>query len=170
MVEFSKEDCDNIIALTSVLEGTYRDVNLKNIDRPREKISYTFFNITRKSTTNWIFDRISDYIVAELGLEILKPFEVIHLHKYDVGNEFERHRDIYYPNQVLNIGVCLNDDYVGGDFILYGPKEILPKKTGTIYSFKNTREHEITKIESGNRYSLIIFLNKDNVKTQVNLI
>jgi hypothetical protein len=64
----------------------------------------------------------------------------------------------------------LNDDYVGGDFILYGPKEILPKKAGVIYSFKNTREHEITKIESGNRYSLIIFLNKDNVETKINLI
>jgi hypothetical protein len=137
MVEFSKEDCEKIIGLTSELKGTYRDVNLTNIDRPRDKISYTFYNITRNKNVNWIF---------------------------------EKHRDIYYPNQVLNIGVCLNDDYVGGDFILYGPKEILPKKAGVIYSFKNTREHEITKIESGNRYSLIIFLNKDNVETKINLI
>ena len=170
MVEFSKEDCEKIIGLTSELKGTYRDVNLTNIDRPRDKISYTFYNITRNKNVNRIFDRITDYIVHDLGLEVMKPFEVIHLHKYDVGNEFEKHRDIYYPNQVLNIGVCLNDGYVGGDFILYGPKEILPKKAGVIYSFKNTREHEITKIESGNRYSLIIFLNKDNVETKINLI
>jgi hypothetical protein len=53
---------------------------------------------------------------------------------------------------------------------LYGPKQVIPKKAGTIYSFKNTREHEVTKIESGIRYSLIIFLYKENIKSSVSLI
>jgi predicted 2-oxoglutarate/Fe(II)-dependent dioxygenase YbiX len=70
----------------------------------------------------------------------------------------------------LNVGVCLNDDYEGGHFIMYGPKQVIPKKAGTIYSFKNTREHEVTKIESGIRYSLIIFLYKENIKRCVSLI
>jgi predicted 2-oxoglutarate/Fe(II)-dependent dioxygenase YbiX len=118
----------------------------------------------------WIFDKITEYLLVDQNVEITKPFEVIHLHKYLSGNEFERHSDIYYPNQTLNVGVCLNDDYEGGDFILYGPKEIIPKKAGTIYSFRNTREHEVTKIESGIRYSLIIFLYKENIKSIISLI
>jgi hypothetical protein len=118
----------------------------------------------------WIFDKITEYLLVDQNIEIIKPFDIIHLHKYEAGNEFERHRDIYYPNQTLNVGVCLNDDYVGGDFILYGPEEVIPKVKGTIYSFKNTREHEVKKIESGLRYSLIIFLFKDNVRLKNNLI
>jgi hypothetical protein len=57
-----------------------------------------------------------------------------------------------------------------GDLILYGPKLVIPKKAGTIYSFKNTREHEVTKIESGIRYALIMFLFKENIKEQISLI
>ena len=125
---------------------------------------------TPDQNNQWIFDKITEYLLIDQNIEITKPFEVIHLHKYIAGNEFERHSDIYYPNQTLNVGVCLNDDYVGGDFILHEPKQIIPKKTGTIYSFKNTREHEVTKIESGVRYSLIIFLYKENIKRGISLI
>lgn len=170
MISFSKEECEKIISLTQEIEGTHRDGNSKNVERPRDKISYTYYNIFRNENVAWIFDRITDYLCIDKKIEIIKPFEVIHLHEYFEGNEFERHRDIYYPNQVLNVGVCLNDDYIGGDFILYGPEEILPKKSGYIYSFKNTREHEVTKIKSGIRYSLIIFLNNENVQTKISLI
>lgn len=170
MISFSKEECNRIINLTQEIEGTPRDGNSTNVERPRDKISYTYYNILRNENVAWIFDKITDYLFFDKNVKVIKPFEVIHLHEYMEGNEFERHRDIYYPNQVLNIGVCLNDDYVGGDFILYGPEEILPKKTGYIYSFKNTREHEVTKIKSGRRYSLIIFLNNENVETKINLI
>ena len=170
MVCFSKEECNKIINLTLEIKGNYRDVNSKNVERPREKISYTYYNIYRNESVKWVFDKITEYLLVEQNVEITKPFEVIHLHKYVAGNEFERHSDIYYPNQKLNVGVCLNDDYEGGDFILYGPKEIIPKKAGTIYSFRNTREHEVTKIESGIRYALIMFLFKENIKEQISLI
>jgi hypothetical protein len=170
MVCFSKEECDKIINLTLEIEGTHRDVNSKTVERPREKISYTYYNIYRNEPVKWIFDKITEYLLVDQNVEITKPFEVIHLHKYLSGNEFERHSDIYYPNQTLNVGVCLNDDYEGGDFILYGPKQVIPKKAGTIYSFKNTREHEVTKIKSGIRYSLIIFLYEENIKRCVSLI
>lgn len=170
MVCFSKEECERIIDLTHQIEGISRDVDSKNVERPREKISYTYYNIYKNKNVNWIFDKIMDYLILDNNFEVLKPFDVIHLHKYDTGNQFERHNDIYYPNQTLNVGVCLNDDYVGGDFVLYSPTQTIPKVAGTIYSFKNTREHEVKKIESGIRYSLIIFLYKDNLKSKVTLI
>jgi hypothetical protein len=152
------------------LEGTDRDVNSKNVERPRENISYTYYNIYKNEKVKWIFDRIEEYLLIDNDIKINKPFDVIHLHKYLEGNEFERHKDVYYPKQVLNVGVCLNDDYDGGDFILYNPTIIIPKKQGLIYSFKNTTEHEVKEITSGIRYSLILFLFKDNVRLKNNLI
>lgn len=167
---FSKDECERIINLTQQIKGTHRDGSSTNVKRPRDKISYTYYNIFRNENVDWIFDKITDYLVLSNDIKVIKPFDIIHLHKYEEGNSFERHRDIYYPNQILNIGVCLNDDYVGGDFILYGPTQIIPKVAGTIYLFKNTREHEVKKIESGIRYSLIIFLYKDNIASKPTLI
>jgi hypothetical protein len=170
MIQFTKEECNNIIDLCLELEGTDRDVNSKNIERPRENISYTYYNIYKNEKVEWIFNRITDYLIYEKNIEVVKPFDVIHLHKYLTGNKFERHSDIYYPNQVLNVGVCLNDDYEGGEFILYNPTQSIPKKQGLIYSFKNTTEHEVTEITKGIRYSLILFLFKDNIRVKNNLI
>lgn len=170
MIKFTKEECTSIINLSLELDGIKRDVNSKNVERPRENISYTYYNIYKNKKVEWIFNKITDYLTHEKNIEVVNPFDVIHLHKYLSGNKFERHRDIYYPNQLLNVGVCLNDDYDGGDFILYNPTIIIPKKQGLIYSFKNTTEHEVKEITSGIRYSLILFLFKDNVRLKNNLI
>jgi predicted 2-oxoglutarate/Fe(II)-dependent dioxygenase YbiX len=63
-----------------------------------------------------------------------------------------------YKNQYFNIGVCLNEDYVGGDFVLYEPEyTILPKKTGEIYTFKHSYDHEVLEVTEGHRWSLIGF-------------
>ena len=164
MISFTKEECKKIIKMSDVLEGVYRDGINANVARPRETISYTYYNIYSNLVTQWIFDRLYQYLDVEKNLKINNPLDVIHLHKYNEGNLFEKHRDIYYPNQVLNIGVCLNDDYEGGEFMLFDPIENLPKQEGYIYSFKNTRYHEVTELTKGIRYSLIAFLYKDNLK------
>jgi hypothetical protein len=169
MIKFTKEECTSIINLSLELEGIKRDVNSKNVERPRENITYTYYNIYKNKKVEWIFKRIEEYLLIEKDIKIDKPFEVLHLHKYLEGNEFEKHKDVYYPKQVLNVGVCLNDDYDGGDFILYDPKIVVPKIPGLIYSFKNTTEHEVTKIEKGIRYSIILFLYNYNIKSN-NLI
>ena len=171
MISFTKEECKKIIKMSDVLEGVYRDGINANVARPRKNISYTYYNIYSNLDTQWIFDRLYQYLDVEKNLKINNPLNVIHLHKYNKGNLFEKHRDIYYPNQVLNVGVCLNDNYEGGEFILFNPTEILPKKEGHIYSFKNTRYHEVTELTKGIRCSLIAFLYKDNLKNNItNLI
>ena len=110
MISFSKEECGRIINLTQEIEGTHRDANSTHVERPREKITYTYYNIFRNENVDWIFDKITQFLLLDENVEIVKPFEVIHLHKYEAGNQFERHNDVYYPNQKLNVGVCLNDD------------------------------------------------------------
>ena len=170
MISFTQNECKKIIKMSDVLEGQYRDGLNANVERPSKTISYTYYNIYSNLDTQWIFDRLYQYLDVEKNLKINNPLDVIHLHKYNEGNLFQKHRDVYYPNQVLNVGVCLNDDYDGGDFILYNPTQLIPKKEGFIYSFKNTTEHEVKEITKGIRYSLILFLFKDNIKLKNNLI
>ena len=164
MISFTKEECKKIIKLSDILDGVIRDGLNANVERPSETISYTYYNVYSNLNTQWIFDRLYEYLDVEKNLKINNPLDVIHLHKYNEGNLFQKHRDIYYPNQVLDVGVCLNDDYEGVEFILFNPTETLPKKEGYIYSFKNTQYHEVTEIKKGTRYSLIAFLYKDNLK------
>ena len=61
------------------------------------------------------------------------------------------------------MGVCLNDNYDGGEFVLYNPEEQLPKETGNIYTFPSVRLHEVKKIIKGERWSIIGFLHIDNL-------
>jgi hypothetical protein len=163
MIRFTEQECDDIISLSNTLKETIRDGENADVDRPRKNISYSFYTIERNSETQWIFDRLTDYLEKVDNIKVIKDLDVLHLHKYNEGNEFIKHRDVYYPDQARNIGICLNDNYEGGDFIVYEPKEILPKQKGSIYSFKNTRLHEVTKITKGVRWAIIGFLLYENL-------
>jgi len=151
VISFSELECNNIINLSNELTSTRRD------ESPRG-IKYTFYSIGRNDNTNWIFDRLDSYLTETLEIKVVKQLDAIHLFDYEEGDLFSRHRDIYYENQIHNIGVCLNDDYEGGDFVLHEPTyTILPKKAGSIYTFKHSLEHEVLPVTKGHRWSLIGF-------------
>lgn len=150
MISFTKEECNLIINLSKTLSKVERD------ESPRP-ISYDFYSIGWNGDTRWIFDRMDSYFTESTGIKVVKQLDAVHLFDYSVGDKFGKHRDIYYPGQVWNIGVCLNDDYEGGDFVLYNPNKILPKVQGEIYTFECKREHEVLEITKGNRWSLIGF-------------
>lgn len=151
MISFTKEECDSIINLSTKLESTRRD------ETPR-KIKYTFYSIGLNDNTKWIFDRLDSYFTETLGIDVIKQLDAVHLFDYQEGDYFVRHRDIYYENQIYNIGVCLNEDYEGGEFVLHEPTyKVLPKKTGEIYTFKHSLEHEVLSVTKGHRWSLIGF-------------
>jgi hypothetical protein len=160
---FSKEECDHIITLSKELNEIkpygYKD----NVNNENLKISYSVWPIDRGNTTQWIFNKIHTYFENETGLKIKKELDVLFIHKYIEGQQFEKHTDVYYKTQIYNIGLCLNDNYDGGEFVLYNPELILPKKQGSIYTFLSNRMHEVKKIRKGERWSIIGFLHIDNL-------
>lgn len=154
---FTKEECNKIIELKDKLSEVYRD----DSDRG---ISYTFWSIGNSDPYRWIFDRFDKFLEYENpGLKVINQIDAIHLFRYTKGNSFTRHKDIYYSNQAYNVGVNLTDDYSGGDFILYNPDLTLEKVAGKMYQFYHTREHEVTEIISGERWSLIGFYFYSNI-------
>ena len=150
MIKFSTDECKTIRDYSNTIERTPREDDGRGI-------SYDFYSIGYNENTSWIFERLNKFFTFSTGIKVVENLDAIHLFKYNVGNEFSRHKDIYYPGQVWNIGACMNDEYEGGDFVLYNPLEVLRKKTGAIYTFRNNREHEVKQILSGNRWSIIGF-------------
>lgn len=158
---FSKNECESIINLSKYL----RQINPYgyNIDNKKSNISYSVWVIERNNQTQWIFNKIHTYFEKETGLKIKKELDKIFIHKYTKGQRFTKHADTGYKTQIHNIGVCLNDNYEGGEFILYNPEFFLPKKSGEIYTFPSARMHEVKEILNGERWSIIGFLHINNL-------
>ncbi len=61
-----------------------------------------------------------------------------------------------------------SDEYVGGDLIV--GKDIQSKEQGTLSIINPTTPHEVTKIISGERLSLVLFLTGDNLDLKKTII
>lgn len=156
---FTKEECEMIIAYSNINEKVYSDTLFKNTN----DISYYYVNIHKDESSKWIFDKIVSFIESTTNIKVTNQIEQVHLHYYDKLNKFGKHTDDNVPDQVFAVGICLNDNYENGEFILYQPKFIIPKKVGTTYLFTTYREHEVTEITNGERWSLIAFFKRENV-------
>ena len=112
-------------------------------------------------------DRLKLYLDEFYPDNIMNLHPQLYLHRYPAGCRFELHNDsTTHPDQLVNIGVCLNREYRGGDFIFYNPEEVLPKVPGTIYHLESYREHEVLRIEEGERWSIITFLKANDLGIQ----
>ena len=163
MIKFSQEECESIINLSKILEENHSSVIFKN---NKKTFDYFYYTLDRNKDTQWIFDRFKLYLDEYYPNNFLDKHPQLYLHRYPAGCRFERHNDsTTHPDQLVNIGACLNNEYKGGDFIFYSPDEVLPKIPGTIYHMDSKREHEVLEIEEGERWSLITFLKQLDLGT-----
>jgi hypothetical protein len=157
---FSKEECELIINLLKINQKDWRmgDRNYKS-----QPINYSL-------ETNWLFDKLKDFVERETNIEIRTIKKTIHFHKFTKGDWFGKHNDVR-DNRLYAVGVLLNNDFEGGDFKLYNPNEIiLDKVIGNTYLFDVRIDHEITPILEGERYSLLWFLQNEHTKTPTNTL
>jgi PKHD-type hydroxylase len=94
--------------------------------------------------------------------------------KYNVGDYYNKHIDMAgtadmkagFPSRKISLIVPLSNDYEGGDTLFHKEAEpILMKKeynTGTF--FPSYVLHEVTPIEKGTRYSLVVWALGDPFK------
>lgn len=155
---FTKEECNSIISYNS------KDItNWKMEDR-----KYDSQPINYSLETNWLFEKFKNFFEKETGLTVSKLKETIHFHKFIKGDWFGRHNDVR-ERRLYAVGLLLNDEFDGGDFILYNPDElILNKIVGNTYIFDVRISHEIRPILNGERYSLLWFLNDEHIKIETN--
>jgi hypothetical protein len=161
---FSKGECDYIINLSNSLDKINPFGKSDHMSKNKTfKVKYDVWPINRNEKTQWIFDKIQTYFINKTNIKIKKELDKIYIHKYIEGQQFGKHADTYYKTQIHNVGVCLNNDYDGGEFVLYNPEEQLPKESGVIYTFPSVRLHEVKEILKGERWSIIGFLHTDNL-------
>lgn len=126
--------------------------------------SYEFAILTNNEMN--ITTKLLNWFEIESG-EKLKSYNYnLTIHKYNVGDYFDKHIDAVernYKNRAYVVGFNINNEYDGGDYILYNPNQIIDKTPGVPYFFKSNRLHEITKIANGIRKSALIFINHEDL-------
>jgi hypothetical protein len=156
-VLFTKEECESII--------TYNNSNITNWEMVDRK--YDSQPINYSNETSWLFDKLKLFFETESNVQIKTIKDKIHFHKFIKGDWFGKHND-ERNRRLYAVGVLLNDDFIGGDFLLYNPLEQkLNKKIGNTYLFDVRIEHEITPITNGERYSLLWFLGSEHIKINI---
>jgi predicted 2-oxoglutarate/Fe(II)-dependent dioxygenase YbiX len=115
---------------------------------------------------------INQYVTVEfsqfyekfLWFDDWRGYTNIKFHKYDVNTDMKLHcdhiRDIFDGNRkgvpILTIVGLLNDDFEGGDFLLW-EKEKIDLKQGSVLIFPSNfmYPHQVTSIIRGCRYSFV---------------
>jgi len=154
---FSEDELEFLCNYDS--EEFYRD----SVDR-----KYKF----RVLSDSYYVEKLLKWFEKESGEKLKNYNYELIIHTFDVGDFFSKHVDainIHNKNRAYVVGIFLNEDYSGGDYILYSPDEVLPKLRGITYYFKSDRIHEITKVEKGIRKSALIFIYHEDLE-KYNLI
>lgn len=111
-------------------------------------------------------DKLLDWGETQLGFQIKRDGCNLILHKFFEGDYFDKHRDnVKRENNFRTyvLGFNLNDDYDGGEYIVYSDKEkILDKRPGVPYIMKSDQLHEVKPVVKGIRKSALIFLLEKN--------
>lgn len=139
------------------------------------KKSDSITNVTNNRNLEFyhIFD-YSDFKFLEKKLNkiniINKP--VFNINKYKKGYYFLPHVDRGGQNdpnkeriKTIIINLSKNTDYSGGDLYVNG--DVVNTNQGFAISFNSSTIHEVTEITKGVRYSIVIWLKKNNIKTSV---
>ena len=133
----------------------------------RDTRSYTSSYLTKSNTTT---RRLIAWATNIIGKEINEEAISLILHRFEVGDNFPRHRDDFVANQGLReyvVGMNLSNKYTGGEYKVYTENHktvTLDTTPGIPYIMRADVEHEILPIESGVRESCLIFLYEHNFK------
>lgn len=150
----------------------YNDTELKFLNSFWENIDYR--NLSDRSyefaimmnNEMGITTKLLDWFEIKTGEKLTHKEHNLIIHKYNIGDYFDKHTDRNYKNRAYVVGFHINDEYDGGDYILYNPNQIIDKTPGIPYCFKSNRVHEITKITNGIRKSGLIFIDYEDLVKQ----
>lgn len=151
------------------LESFFNDKN--EGFRKKQDRSYQFHILPNNK--NGIVSKLCDWFEKESGEKLKNKNTYLFLHKYEVGDFFAVHKDeavIDNKTRAYVVGFHINDEYEGGEYILYEPYYLIDKTPGVPYYFKSNRLHEITKITKGLRKSALMFIFYEDLYRKKSLI
>ena len=147
----------------------YNDIELNFLNQYWENVEYRKHNdrsyefALMVNNNMGITNKLLNWFEVQSGEKLIHKEHDLIIHKYNVGDYFGKHTDKNYKNRAYVVGFHINDNYEGGEYILYNPNEIIDKRPGIPYYFKSDRLHEITKITKGIRKSGLIFIDYEDL-------
>jgi hypothetical protein len=178
---FTKEECDKIIGYSKThRENVYQDPHIVNNRRTLNEaigFGYDVFVILNEKNTEWIFEKLIKWFSEKSNIKINPNGKVNNctLNCYKKGDRFPRHVDLMpgFENRRYNLGIQLNDDYDGGEYLCFGPNDeeiIISKETGTGLAYHCSVPHEIKEITKGERWSIVMPITKKIIIEKINLL
>jgi len=155
---FTKEECDYIIDLKDKYPLLGSNGRWNEFDNFR----YKFYTLDF-ADIDWVIKRMCDYFEKEMNLPIFHKTTKLNLHHYTIGDEFGKHIDTGTPIKEWNIGLILNEDFEGGDYIIFDKNDnpiIIDKKIGNVCIYQSQTPHQVTPITKGERWAIALFLPK----------
>lgn len=172
---FPKDFCEQAVeSLKSAQWDTHQFFNAKNeyIYRGND-FMHTSANIVEQDTMmQTVWNVINQYVMVEFSqcyekfqwFGSWRGYTNIKFHKYDSNTDMKLHcdhiHDLFDGERkgvpILTVVGLLNDDFKGGDFLLW-EKEKIDLKQGSVVIFPSNfmYPHEVTSIQHGSRYSFV---------------
>ena len=172
---FSKEFCEKTIE--SLDNSTWYKHQFYNVNEEYVHVGDDFLQtksdiFEKKHINETLWHVINQYVTKEFSecyqqfrwFGSWKGYTDVKFHKYDTGTNMKIHCDHIYDIfdgtikgvPILTIVGLLNEDFEGGDFLLW-EKEKIQLKQGSILIFPSNFmfPHEVTQILKGSRYSFV---------------
>lgn len=169
---FTKEECDKILSHAEQSNNRNSYLIPKSYEDTKYKIGGKMMSNTLilGNENLWFMEKIIDWANSLPNIEkIINNNLYTQIRYYKTGDFFAKHNDHYRNGikRVYTIGVFLNskEDFTGGDFKIYNGNnsKIIDFETGKVYIIESSTLHSVELITSGNRMSLIIFIEKNNL-------
>jgi hypothetical protein len=147
--DISKRIDDNIRTCTSITISDPKIIH-KN-EEVRKKIDRDIFDVVQQSLFTYTEVHPNCDFKTDDGFILLS---------YKTGQFYTEHTDGGIKNRVLTLILILNNDYEGGKLQFFSGKYVPKLKKGSLVLFPSNFmfPHEVTKVESGTRYSIVCWV------------
>jgi len=156
---FTKEECDKIIEL----KNKYSLLGDNGRWEEFYDFRYKFYTLEYASDIDWAIERLCDFFESQIGLNIFVRPTKLNLHHYTEGDEFGKHIDTGTPIKEWNVGIVLNEDFHGGDYLVFDENDepiVIDKKIGNVCIYQSQTPHQVTPITKGERWAVAMFIHK----------
>jgi hypothetical protein len=156
---FTKEECDYIIGLKNKYPLLGENGRWEEFDDFR----YKFYTLEYASDIDWVIKRLCDFFESQMALNIFVRPTKLNLHYYTEGDEFGKHIDTGTPIKEWNVGIILNEDFEGGDYLVFDENDepiVIDKKIGNVCIYQSQTPHQVTPITKGERWAVAMFIHK----------
>jgi hypothetical protein len=165
---FTPQECDWMVSLFDTDNSVDGSLSTEKIFSNGETVEVRYkkgnhhnkiTNLTDPNLNNFLIEKLSSIGVKNIG--------IVRVIRYVKGDYMGPHTDFSRYGEdasVKTIVVQLSDDkdYVGGDLIV--DNKVQSRERGCCVMMSSTQVHEVKPIEDGVRFSLAIFLWKDDIE------